>query len=117
MVQEVAEKWEPHEEFPVLKENGGINFIFAGGEESSCKIKAWLPHEIFADGMAINVAPCTATPLLIALEMLRYCGMGIDYHNNTVYSHRLKRRAPAVVLKIGQIAVSLLPSEEAERTY
>ena len=39
---------------------------------------------MFADGIAVNVVPCTSTPLLIGTDVLRYYGLVLDYAYNTV---------------------------------
>ena len=83
--------------------------MFGEGDNAESKIKAWLPNDTFIDGVWINAVPCEATPILIGLDMLRYYGLVLDYHNDTVYSHRLKRMVPTVRLKGGHLAVSLLP--------
>jgi len=60
----------------------------------------------------VSTVPCTATPLLIGTDMLRYYGMVLDYGYNTVYSHQLKRDIPCTVLHSGHLAISMLPEEE-----
>ena len=94
LIQLIADAWEPLERYPALEDNGGKNILFAGGEGSSSKVLAWMPNELFEDGIAINVVPCTSTPILIGLDVLRYYGLVLDYAHNTVYSHRLKRSVP-----------------------
>ena len=71
-----------------------------------------MPNNTFPDGIAVSTVPCTATPLLIGTDMLRYYGMVLDYGYNTVYSHRLKRGIPCIVLKSGHLAISMLPEGE-----
>ena len=83
--------------------------MFAGGEASPSKVRAWMPNELFADGIAVNVVPYTSKAILIGLDMLRYYGLVLDYANDTVYSHRLKRGIPSTVLKSGHLAISMLP--------
>ena len=53
-----------------------------------------------------------STPILIGLDMLRYYGLVLDYANDTVYSHRLKRSIPSTVLKSGHLAISMLPEAD-----
>ena len=109
LVQLIADEWEPLERFPTLEDNGGKDFMFAGGEASPSKVWAWMPNEIFADEIAVNVVPCTSTPILIGLDMLRHYGLVLDYAHDTVYSHLLKRGIPSTVLKSGHLAISMLP--------
>ena len=110
IVQLIADAWEPLERYPDL-ESCDKNFIFGGGENSHSKTRAWMPNELFTDGIAVSVVPCTSTPLLIGTDMLRYYGMVIDYGYDTVYSHRLKRDIPCTVLKSGHIAISMTPGK------
>ena len=70
-----------------------------------------MPNEVFNDGVAVNVVPCTATPILIGLDMLRYYGLVLDYAHDTVYSHRLKRNIPCTVLKSGHLGLSMMPED------
>ena len=111
LIQLIADAWEPLERFPTL-ENSNKKFLFAGGEGSSSKVLAWMPNEIFKDGIAINVVPCTETPILIGLDMLRYYGLVLDYAHNTVHSHRLKRGIPCTVLKSGHLGLSVMPGAD-----
>ena len=111
VVQLIADAWEPLGRYPDL-EPCDKSFVFAGGEQSHSKTRAWMPNEIFTDGIAVSTVPCTATPLLIGTDMLRYYGMVLDYGYNTVYSHRLKRDVPCTVLHSGHLAISMLPEEE-----
>ena len=87
------------------------SFVFGGGEKDFSKTCVWLPNEMFPDGIAVNVLHKTETPLLIGTDMLRYYGMVLDYAHDTVYSHRLKRDIPCIVLPSGHIAISMIPEE------
>jgi len=111
LIQLIADAWEPLDRYPDLEDNGGKAFLFAGGEQSSSKVRAWMPNELFEDGIAVNVVPCTSTPILIGLDMLRYYGLVLDYAHDTVYSHRLKRSIPCTVLKSGHLGLSMMPEE------
>ena len=71
-----------------------------------------MPNEVLDDGVAINVVPCTETPLLTGTDMLRYYGLVLDYAYNTVYSHRLKRDIPCILLKPGHLALKMTPEED-----
>ena len=51
-------------------------------------------------------------PLLVGLDMIRCYGLVLDYHYETVYSHRLKHIIPSKVLSSGHVAVYMLPGEE-----
>ena len=51
-----------------------------------------------------------STPFLIGLDVLRECGLVIDYHYNRVYSHILKRYLPCAVLPTRHLALDILPS-------
>jgi len=110
IVQLVADEWEPLERYPDV-ERSDRNFVFGGGETSFSKTRLWLPNEVFPDGIAVNVMHNTTTPLLIGTDMLRYYGMVLDYAYDKVYSHRLKRDIPCVVLPSGHIAISMIPEE------
>ena len=69
-----------------------------------------MPNEVFSEeGVPVNVVPCTATPILIGLDMMRYYGLVLDYAHDTVYSHRLKRGVPCTVLKSGHLGLNMLP--------
>ena len=87
------------------------DFLFSGGEVTESKIKARAPHDVFVDGLGINTAPTTATPVLIGTDMLRYYVLVLDYHNDTVFSHRLQFMLPAERLPSGHLAVQLLPPQ------
>ena len=108
----IADAWERLERYPEC-EGKEKSFVFGGGEQSHSKTRAWLPNELFADEIAVNVLPCTSTPLLIGTDMLRYYGMVSDYGHDTVYSHRLKRKVPCTVLKSGHLAISMTPGESS----
>ena len=110
IVQLIADAWEPLERYPEC-EAREKSFVFGGGEQSHSKTRAWLPNEMFADGIAVNVVPCTSTPLLIGTDMLRYYGLVLDYAYNTVYSHRLKRDIPCTLLKSGHLALLMTPED------
>ena len=97
--------------FPTLG-NNNKKFLFAGGEGSSSKVLAWMPNEIFGDGITVNVVPRTDTPILIGLDMLRYYSLALDYAHNTMYSHRLKRSIPCTVFKSGHLGLSMLPEAD-----
>jgi hypothetical protein len=112
IIQYIADEWEPLGQTPILEDNGGRRFLFAGGESTPSKTLAWMPHQTFPDGIGIHVVPCTETPLLIGLDMIRYYGLVLDYHNDTVYSHGLHRYVPSAVLPSGHLAVYMLPSDE-----
>ena len=109
LIQPIADAWEPLGRYPSLEDNGGKAFLFAGGEQSSSKVRAWMPNELFEDGIAANVVPCISTPILIGLDMLRYYGLVLDYAHDTVYSRRLKRSNPCTVLKSGHLGLSMMP--------
>ena len=109
LIQLIADAWEPLDRYPALEENGGKDFIFAGRGKASCKVRAWMPNELFEDGIAVNVVPCTSTPILIGLDMLRYYGPVLDYAHNTVYSHRLQGNIPCIVLTSGRLGLSMMP--------
>ena len=109
LIQLIADAWEPLDRYPTLGNSGGRDFTFAGGEKSSSKVRAWMPNEVFADGIAANVVPCTSTPILIGIDMLSYYGLVLDYAHNTVYSHRLKRKIPCTVLKSGHLGLLMTP--------
>jgi len=111
LIQLIADAWEPLDRYPDLEDNGGKAFLFAGGEQSSSKVRAWMPNELFEDGIAVNVVPCTSTPILIGLDMLRYYGLVLDYAHDTVYSHCLKRSIPCTVLKSGHLGSSMMPED------
>ena len=53
--------------------------------------------------------PCTETPLLVGLDMIRYYGSVLDYYHDTVYSHHLERVIPSKVWSSGHLAVYMLP--------
>ena len=73
LIQLIADAWGPLGRRPVLQDNGGKAFLFAGGEGTPSKVTAWMPNEVFKEeGVAVNVVPCTATPILIGLDMMRY---------------------------------------------
>ena len=110
IVQSIADSWEPLEKYPEC-EAKDKSFVFGGGEQSQSKTRAWLPNDLFPDGIGVNVLPNEHTPLLIGTDMLRYYGMVLDYGYNTVYSHRLKRDIPCTVLKSGHIAISMTPND------
>ena len=97
VVQLIADAWEPLERYPDL-EPCDKNFIFAGEEQAHSKTRAWMPNEIFTDGIAVSTVECSSTPLLIGADMLRYYGLVLDYGYDTVYSHRLKRDVPCTRL-------------------
>ena len=86
-------------------------FFFGGGEVAESKVKAWLPHDGFVDGLGVNTVPTTATPVLIGTDMLRYYGLVLDYHNDTAYSHRMQCMLPAQRLPGGHLAIQLLPPQ------
>ena len=66
---------------------------------------------MFVDGLGVHTVPTTATPVLIGTDILRYYGLVLDYHNDTVYSHRLQCMLPAERLPSGHLAVQLLPPQ------
>ena len=111
VIQSIADAWEPLERYPDL-EACDKTFIFAGGEHAKSMTRAWMPNEIFTDGIAVSTVACESTPLLIGTDMLRYYGLVLDYGYNTVYSHRLKRDVPCTRLPSGHLAISMLPTEE-----
>ena len=112
IVQWIADAWEPLEQIPVVESCRPTTYTFAGGEQTASKTRAWMPNEVLNDGVAINVVPCAETPLLIGTDMLRYYGLVLDYAYNTVYSHRLKRDIPCILLKSGQLALKMTPEED-----
>ena len=44
LIQLIADASEPLERYPVLEDNGGKEFLFAGGEGSASKVLAWMPN-------------------------------------------------------------------------
>ena len=110
LIEELIEEWHECEEAPPTElEETSIGFTFAGGEEASAVTRAWLPSDLFSDGVGLNVVPTESTPMLLGLDFLRYYGLVIDYFNDTVFSHRLNQYVPSVVLCSGHIAVDLRP--------
>ena len=85
--------------------------MFAGGERTSSKTRAWMPNHAFPDGLGIHVVPCTDTPVLVGLDMRRRYGLVLDYYNDTVHSHHLGRMVPSKVLSSGHLAVHMLPNQ------
>ena len=112
IVELIADTWEPLDQHSTLEITRPTIYTFAGGEKSTSKTRVWVPNEVFEEGIAINVVPCTDTPLLIGTDMLRYYGLVLDYAHNTVYSHRLKQNIPCVVLKSGHLAIKMLPDNK-----
>ena len=82
IVQTVSDEWKARGKTTEL-ETSNRQFVFGGGEQTDCKIKTWLPHETFVDGLGINVVPNTSTPVLIGTDMLRYYGLVLDYEHDT----------------------------------
>ena len=58
----------------------------------------------------MNVVSNEPTPFLIGLDVLRECGLVIDYHYTRVYSHILKRYRPCAILPTGHLALEMMPS-------
>ena len=71
---------------PEVENNGGRDFLFAGGERASSKTLAWMHNQAFSEGIGIHVVPCTENPLLVGLDMIRFYGLVLDYYHDTVYS-------------------------------
>ena len=71
-----------------------------------------MPSQTFSDGLGVHVVPCVDTPLLVGLDMIRFYGLVLHYHHDTVDSHRLKRIIPSKVLPSGHLAVFMLPGKE-----
>ena len=82
------------------------------GESTTGKTRAWIPNQTFSDGSGIHIVPWVDTPLLVGLVMIRIYGLVLDYHHDTVYSHRLKRIIPLKASPSGHLAVFMLPGEE-----
>ena len=113
LIEELIEEWHECEEAPPTElEEPSIGFTFAGGEEASAVTRAWLPHDLFSDGVGLNVVPTESTPMLLGLDFLRYYGLVVDYFNDTVFSHYLNQYIPSVVLSSGHIAVDLRPQPQ-----
>lgn len=110
LIQTISDEWEAFGQETTV-ETCSKEFMFGGGEVAESKVKAWLPHDVFADGLGVSTVPTTATPVLIGTDMLRYYGLVLDYHNDTVFSHRLQCMLPAERLPSGHLAVQLLPPQ------
>ena len=114
IVQLIADAWEPLDRHPDVESCETRDYVFAGGESTRSKTRVWLPNGTSDDGIAVNVVPCTSTPLLIGTDMLRYYGPVLDYARNTVYNHRLKRYIPCTILKSGHLALLMTPEDAPE---
>ena len=112
IVELIADTWEPLNQHSTCEITRPTTYTFAGGEQSLSQTRVWVPNDVFEEGIAINVVPCTETPLLIGTDMLRFYGLVLDYAHNTVYSHRLQLDIPCVLLKSGHLAIKMLPGSE-----
>ena len=63
----------------------------------------------------MNVVSNESTPFLIGMDVTRGFGLVIDYHNNRVYSHTLKRYFPCAILPTGHLALEIMPSNSEWR--
>ena len=72
-------------------ETTDMGFTSAGGETEAASTKICIPHAELPQGISVNVVSNESTLFLIGLDVLREYGLVIDYHNNRVYSHILKR--------------------------
>ena len=79
-VQPVADRYEG-----TTIETEDVGFAFAGGETEAASTNICIPHAEFPQGISVNVVSNESTPFLISLDVLRECGLVIDYHYNRVY--------------------------------
>ena len=106
-VQPVADRYEG-----TTIETEDVGFTFAGGETEAASTKICISHAEFPHEISVKVVSNESTPFLIGLDVLRECGLVIDYHYNRVYfySHILKRYLPSAILPTGHLALEMLPS-------
>ena len=109
-VQPVADQYED-----TTIETTNVGFTFAGGETGATSTKICFPHAEFPQGISVNVVPNESTPFLIGFDVLRECGLVIDYHYNRVYSHVLKRYFVCAVRPKGHLALEMMPSNSGWR--
>ena len=100
MVQDIVD----HNDGALLGESD-VTFTFAGGDSSDAGSIVHLPHPDLSDGYVLHILPNPRSPVLLGLDVIRYYGLVLDYYNNTVYSHRLKKYIPSVVLPSGHLAI------------
>ena len=110
LIRAISDEWEAIGKETTVEVNGK-HFLFGGGEVTASKVKAWVPHDVFVEGLGVHVVPTTATPVLIGTDMLRRYGLVLDYHNDTVFRHPLQCMLPAERLPSGHLAVQLLPPQ------
>ena len=103
-VQPVADRFED-----TTIETTDVGFTFAGCETEAASTKFCIPHAEFPQGFSVNGVSNESTPFLLGLDVLREYGLVIDYHDR-VYSHILKRYLPCAILRTGNLALEMLPS-------
>ena len=91
----------------VIVSQPNVSFTFAGGEGADAGTKVTVKHDILTDGVPVHCIPNENTPILLGLDLIRHYGLVLDYHNDTVFSHKLNRYVPAVVLPSGHLALRM----------
>ena len=103
-LQPVADRYEG-----TTTETTDVGFTFAGGETEAARTNICLPHAEFPQEISVDVVSNESTPFLIGLDVSREYGLVIDFHNNRVYSHILKRYLPCAFLPTGHLALEMMP--------
>ena len=80
-VRQVADQYED-----TTIETTDVGFAFAGGETEAASTNIWIPHAEFRKGISVNVVSNESAPSLIGLDVIRECGLVMDYHYNRVHS-------------------------------
>jgi hypothetical protein len=82
-------------------------FAFAGGDETTGHTQCELNLETL-DGIPFTIFVVDRpAPILLGVDFLTKFGIQINYATNKVYSHRLSRSLPAVLLPSGHLALNL----------
>ena len=87
-----------------------MGFTFAASETEAASTRICIPHAEFPQGISVNVVSNESTLFLIGLDVLREYGLVIDYHDNRVCSHILKRCLLCAILPTGHLALEMMPS-------